>query len=303
MSCISPLQVWYADGFHKSGKRKFTFKIEEAISSSYMLLPCGRCVTCRLERSRQWAIRCIHEAQMHPRNCFITLTYSDEFLPDGGTLVLRDWQLFMKKFRNRYGNGIKFFHCGEYGEKLLRPHYHACIFGFDFDDREFFKMSNGIPLFRSAALTELWGKGHCSVGDVTFESAAYVARYIMKKVNGVNQFYHYALYTDLDTGEVVMRKPEYTTMSRNPGIGKRWFDKYMRDVYPHGFMYLRERKVQPPKYYDSLYELIDPVDYARMKEERVVVVRDPMESSVERLRVKEICKESSLSRLPRVLEI
>jgi hypothetical protein len=151
-------------------------------------LPCGQCVGCRLERSRQWAVRCMHEAQMHTSNCFITLTYAPEFIREAKDLSLNyeHFQLFMKRLRKRFtGKTIRFYMAGEYGELRDRPHFHACIFGLDFEDKKFLKRTEtGSILYTSKILEELWPYGYSSIGDVNFESAAYVARYIMKKVNG-----------------------------------------------------------------------------------------------------------------------
>ena len=102
-------------------------------------LPCGQCVGCRLERSRQWAMRCVHESQLYEKNCFITLTYNNDFIPPGNTLVVKHFQDFMKRLRKKYGDGIRFFHCGEYGEKTGRPHYHAILFNHDFDDKYYWR--------------------------------------------------------------------------------------------------------------------------------------------------------------------
>ena len=135
MTCYHPLECWRVDG-----QSKLAFvKPREALIREKLEVPCGQCIGCRLERSRQWAVRCIHEAQLHKDNCFITLTYNDEHLPSPPSLSVRDFQLFMKRLRKRFGKGIRFFHCGEYGEKYGRPHYHACLFGFDFPDRVQFK--------------------------------------------------------------------------------------------------------------------------------------------------------------------
>ena len=182
-----------------------------------------------------------------------------------------------KKLRKRFGNGIRFFHCGEYGSKFGRPHYHALIFGFDFPDKYFWKMSNGMPLYRSNALEELWTYGYSSIGSVTFESAAYVARYVVKKITGdmADKYYLQDDIVDVDTGEVMRRKPEYCTMSRGckklgtGGIGKSWFDDYFEDVYPHDFLYLRNRKMKPPKYFDSMYEAYFPHDFEEVKAKRL----------------------------------
>lgn len=129
-----------------------------------------------------WAVRIVHEAQMWPQNSFITLTYRPEDLPQGGSLNVEHYQLFMKKLRARNtGHKIRFFHCGEYGEKLSRPHYHAILFNYDFPDKKVFSEKNGNTIYTSELLEDIWGKGFCTIGDVTFQSAAYVARYVMKK--------------------------------------------------------------------------------------------------------------------------
>ena len=101
--------------------------------------------------------------------------------------------------------GVRFFHCGEYGELLYRPHYHACLFGFDFSDKVLWSTRGGVRLYRSKILEKLWTFGFSTIGDVTFESAAYVARYCTKKITGDKADEHY-------NG----RSPEYVTMSRPP---------------------------------------------------------------------------------------
>ena len=158
-------------------------------------------------------MRCHHEASLYQDNCFITLTYSDEHLPSDKSLHVDHFQKFMKRLRKRFGEGVRYYHCGEYGEKYMRPHYHACLFNFDFPDKKIWKENNGNRLYISESLSELWPFGFVTIGDVTFESAAYVARYIMKKVNGDLAESHYER-VDWDTGEVYHLKPEYTTMSR-----------------------------------------------------------------------------------------
>jgi hypothetical protein len=200
---------------------------------------------CRLSRSRQWAIRCVHEAQAHAENCFITLTYSDDNIPDDRSLRVRDFQLFLKRLRRNTANRIRFYHCGEYGELYGRPHYHALIFGHDFPDKLLWNTSNNLPLYRSATLEQLWTMGYSSIGEVTFQSAAYVARYLLKKITGDPAQEHYE-YVNPETGEVTQRKPEYTTMSRRPGIGRAWLDKYLSDVYPDDFIVIKGVKMPVP---------------------------------------------------------
>jgi len=258
MPCFRPLKGYKARDVNPStGKRSIVFSPRDGYHDLPVTLPCGQCIGCRLERSRQWAIRCSHEASLHEKNCFITLTYDDKHLPHDSSLNVKHFQDFMKRLRFHNGPDIRFFHCGEYGEKFKRPHYHACIFNFDFEDKKLWSNRRDVKLYTSEKLAELWPMGFSTIGDVTFESAAYVARYITKKVTG-----------DLAPDHYGTRKPEYTTMSRRPGIGKAWFDKFTSDVYPDDFVVIREKKMKPPKYYDRQFEIAYPSDFGRLKRKR-----------------------------------
>ena len=248
MACYHPLFAWRAPPHlvHRSGKRKaivFNDPCDDRFDR--VIIPCGQCIGCRLERSRQWAIRCVHEASLHESNCFLTLTYNDENLPSNGSLNLEDIQLFLKRLRRHVEPvKIRFFQCGEYGEQYQRPHHHCIIFGYDFPDKELIGRNLGNSVYQSATLDRLWGKGFCSIGDVSFESAAYVARYVLKKVTGKEADSHY--------GD---RKPDFITMSRRPGLAADWFNKFEGDVYPKDFLTIRNGlKCHPPKFYDRLYE-------------------------------------------------
>ena len=182
MACFQPLHAYHASEADSEGKRAISFSRPKG-DSRMVKLSCGQCIGCRLERSRQWALRCSHEASMYDENCFITLTYREDALPPLGSLDKRHFQLFMKRLRKRYPKKtIRYFQCGEYGEKLSRPHYHACLFNHDFDDKKLFKVEGENRLYVSEKLTQLWPYGYSTVGAVTFESAAYVARYVTKKM-------------------------------------------------------------------------------------------------------------------------
>lgn len=291
MSCYRPLQAYYGY-LGASGKSQIVFK-QPDFDARPLKVPCGRCIGCRLDRSRNWAIRCTHEAEMHDRNCFITLTFSPYALSlreNPWTLDVDDFQRFLKRLRKKFvpkcpfpkkhpmrsawfqANGIRFFHCGEYGDLNGRPHYHSLIFNFDFPDKYLFKITkSGCRLYRSPALEKLWPYGHSSIGEVTFESSAYVARYCMKKITGAAAEEHY-WRVDYNTGEGHILKPEYTTMSRNPGIASSWLDEYLGDVYPKDFVSRRTSKgvfnMRPPRFYDSRYELLYPGDYTVLKDVR-----------------------------------
>ena len=288
-----------------NGKRPVVFDRRQGFADLPVELPCGQCIGCRLERSRQWAVRCVHESQMWDRNCFITLTYDEAHLPEDRSVDVRHFQLFMKKLRKRYGAGIRFFHCGEYGTQNQRPHYHAIIFNHDFEDKKLWKIVNDNPLYVSPSLEGLWEQGFCSVGAVTFASAAYVARYIMTKWTGPEAQSKYQ-WIDPTTGEVHQRRPEYITMSRGRkapgGIGAAWLAKYAGDLRRGDRVVLNGAEMKPPRYYDEQMQLLDE---AHMKTARRTRVREARKHAAdqtkERLAVREKVQEARLSRLPRTL--
>lgn len=203
---------------------------------------------------------------MHERSCFLTLTYRPDALPVGGSLVPRHLQLFLKRLRRGAAGRVSFFACGEYGDEIGRPHYHACVFGFDFEDkRPWKKAKDGSQLFVSAKLDALWGHGFTSIGSVTFESAAYVARYCLKKVSGVTSYE----IVDPDTGEVSERLPEFVRMSLRPAIGKTWLERYGDEVARDDTVVSRGVELPPPRYYDKQQELGDPANLAARKLDRM----------------------------------
>lgn len=300
MACYYPRKGYRSKSVNPSGKRSIVFNLNQGFRDLPVVVPCGQCIGCRLEHSRQWAMRLVHEKSLHETSCFITLTYATENLPKDNSLRKRDFQLFMKKLRKWLAHKrIRFFHCGEYGENFGRPHYHAIIFGHDWSDKELkFVTKRGDKVYTSKKLEELWGLGLVSTAEVTFESAAYVARYVTKKVTGEKAIHHYNKI-DLSTGEILSeRSPEYVTMSRRPGIGKDWFSKYTSDVFPHDRVVLRGRKMKPPKYYSALYEIHYPEDYARVKALRLKAAKKPevqADNTHERLRVRETIQLKKLN--------
>lgn len=304
MPCYHPLLGYRSLSINPSGKRSIVFNKNQGFADMPVELPCGQCIGCRLDRSRQWAIRCVHEASLYENNCFITLTYNDENLPKDNSLCVEHFQLFMKKLRKKYGKGIRYFHCGEYGENFGRPHYHACIFNFSFRDKKVLKtLQDGTKYYVSEQLNELWEYGFTMIGDVTFESAAYVARYITKKITGKNAFEHYNKI-NYETGEIIAeRRPEYVTMSRKPGIGKPWLDKFSKDVYPEDYIVLRGKKLKPPKYYNSQYEKVYPSDYEKIKNRRIVnAKKHSYNNTRDRLTVRETIQKYKFNLLKRNYE-
>jgi len=292
MPCYHPLIGYEAKEANESGKHSIVFNHRDGYYDRMVKLPCGQCIGCRLERSRQWAVRCVHEASLYDENCFITLTFNDANINLKGSLVKRDFQLFMKRLRKMFSpRKIRFFHCGEYGELLKRPHHHACLFNFDFPDKVLWSENNGVKLYRSEILEKLWPYGYCTVGEVNFESAAYVARYVLKKVTGKKADEHYK-----------GRVPEYVTMSRRPGIGDGWIAKFSDDVYPLDFIVVRGVKCKPPKYYDYKYDLTNHESMSIIEGNRERKAKHDPNSRSDRLMVREEVKKSRINLLKRSYE-
>jgi len=235
---------------------------------SALTLPCGQCLGCRLERSRQWATRCMHEASLHDQTAFLTLTYDDAHLPFRNQLEYPTFQSFMRRFRKRVKTPLRFYMAGEYGAKEQRPHYHALIFGYDFPDKKHFKKTDaGEKIYTSDLLSQLWPLGHASTGAVTFESAAYVARYCVSKVTGKAAEAHYKRSDEHGDYQLT---PEFNHMSLKPGIGLKFLDKYLSDIYPNDYVVTNGHKAKPPKYYDRKYEEINNDEYEHIKLQRLL---------------------------------
>jgi hypothetical protein len=264
----------------------------------------------------------MHESQFHKENCFITLTYNDEHLPENWSIDKKEMQKFIKRLRKKYPDkDIRYLYCGEYGEENKRPHYHVCLFGIDFyhDRKVIGRNKLGHRLYQSDTLDRLWSKpikdgdrpsniGHAVIGDVTFQSAAYVARYITKKITGDDADEHYGTKIDLSTGEITkIREPEFAEASRKPALGKRWFEKNYKEIYPNDFVVANKIPQKPPTYYDNLLEKIDPKLYDAVKAKRIKGMRDaqrknPEEYELTRLATKEQIRSRKKQYLPRSIE-
>lgn len=179
--------------------------------------PCGRCDPCRRQRKRLWTHRILLESQLHSDNAFVTLTYAEESLPAGASLVKRDYQLFLKSLRKYHqqtsGRKVRFFAVGEYGDEGGRPHYHLALFGFPSCLNGNTKRNNrGVPVPESCcpvcrALHRIWGRGLIDCGTITHQSAAYISGYVTKKM------------THRHHPWLQGRDPEFAQMSLKPGIG------------------------------------------------------------------------------------
>ena len=282
MPCFHPL-----DGYKSSTGKWISEKTHHL--QEQLTIPCGKCTGCRTEYSRQWAIRIAHEEQWWKKkdkySTFITLTYNDKWLPPHNTLIKEDFQKFMKRLRKKKhstkDNPLRFYACGEYGEKNERPHYHAILFNCSF--KKDADISNGKnKLYFSQELQDAWSHydkktetyepiGFVSWGEVTFDSAAYVANYVQKKINGKKKDEHYQIENPVcpKTGEYrTHRQQEFSLMSRKPGIASDWLTHYKDDVYPSDYITINGRKIRPPKAYDKIYERTHKQELEAIKEIR-----------------------------------
>ena len=259
MGCDEPLIGYYSKHVSASGKRPLVFSRQEAFSPIPVPVRCGQCMGCRLADARFWAVRCMHEFRCSSESEFLTLTYDNEHLPPDGSLVRRDPQLFLKRLRKQYGQGIRFFGCGEYGERSARPHYHFLLFNYMSRDRVFYGYSpkSGKELFSSMAIRRLWPYGNNIIGDVDYDSCSYVAGYTTGKISGDRSDDHY-----------MGRLREFSMMSRRPGLGAAWFEKYGGHAYELDSVIFKGREMKPPRYYDLKMEAIDSARMEEIKKER-----------------------------------
>ena len=261
MACYSPLK-----GYRDPETNGLCFK-KTRVNQETLDVACGQCLGCRTDRVAMWAMRLVHEASLHEDNygnCFITLTYRDAaectaeqfaqgyYMPEDGSLQKQHFRNFIKRLRKHFPQRIRFFHCGEYGDKTWRPHYHACLFNVRFDDVIVYKDVEGMLTYESETLAKLWPYGFATVSDLTYDSAAYTAGYVLKKITGYQAHDHY-LRCD-DYGVAYWLQPEYVTMSLKPGIGRDWYEKYKTDVFPSDTTPIPGRGVSQkvPRYYETI---------------------------------------------------
>lgn len=296
MPCDFPLTAFYSKEIGKSGKRGITFDRGASFSGVPLQLPCGQCTGCRLARSLQWAIRCMHEKSLHTMSSFVTLTYDDNHLPEDGSLSKDDPRQFMYRLREHLYRtaglyGLRFYMCGEYGARTNRPHYHYLFFNLDFLDKKFYKLAKGGErLYKSPLLDRLWPFGSNIIGAVTMESCAYVARYITDKITGDRA-------DDWYQGRI----PEFVNMSRRPGIGAGWYEKFGSHSHKSGdFAVLDGKKVAMPRFYDKRFELVDGSGLAVLKKDRRrKALLHKADSTVDRRKVRRIVRDSRMSQMKR----
>jgi hypothetical protein len=319
VGCHSPLKGW-----KDRDTGGITFRRENGFGEK-MEVGCGQCLGCRLDHSRMWAMRIIHESAMYEHsggNAFVTLTYRDKadcsleqcekglYIPDDWSLHKDHFQKFMKRLRKAFpDNLIRFFAAGEYGRRCKhgidlslvkcplcntgRPHFHACLFNCNFTDLEPYESDGGIVRYTSKKLERIWGYGFVDVGELTYASANYTAKYILKKVRAVQSDHHYMTY-DMD-GEVTFISPEFVLMSRGKtcklhrgmpyqvncpncsrGLGRDWYERYKSDVYPSDEVPIPGAGVMKgvPRYYDNALREENPEMYECIKDTRKEFMRE-----------------------------
>lgn len=303
MACFNPLIGYRSrEGRNEKGNWPVVFNVASGYKDMEVVVPCGKCIGCRLDRSKDWAGRCVQESRLWDHNYFLTLTYEDKCLPDNFSLRSKDLQDFWKRLRkatfSQNGpvkrvpefevingkrtlvNGIRYFACGEYGDRSHRPHYHAICFNLEIPDLIPYKRSfDGSQLWLSNWLSSIWGSGHVVIGAVTFETCAYVARYVTKKIYGLAAPEHY--------GD---REPEFCRSSNRPGIGFNWFVDYADEVARNGFVLINGHKNPVPRYYLKKLEERDKQSYLTYKDKRAIVAKrgkDSPDKTPERLAKRE----------------
>jgi len=316
MPCFHPTPAWKSKIPNASGKHPLVFEEAKGLDNSRQDVACGGCIGCRIDITRDWAVRIIGESRLHPANCFVTETYDDFNLPERNQLCIDDVQKYLKRLRYHHAEGqkafmkslnvsraeqrqflkdnpLRFFGSGEYGETTARPHYHHIFFGTDFaDDRKKHSKIKGNQYWKSDKLNEIWGKGDCLISNVTPQSAAYVAGYVFKKVNGQLSDEHYARL-DGATGEYYLKNKEFSHMSRRPGIGQLHFEKYQEEITLSDSVILNARQIKVPRYFDKLLEKSDPELLEHLKFERSKKAKKFREDCTrERLLTREECAKA-----------
>lgn len=270
MACTSPITAFRSRTANDNGKRPLVFSHVGGYGDLPVVIPCGNCIGCRIDRTRSWALRCVHESKLHTFNSFVTLTYDDEHLPDDTGIDKTTLQLFFKRLR-KAGFSFRYFACGEYGDTSKRPHYHVIFFGEDFHaDRRLYKRGPTGNLYTSDALTKAWGFGHAIIASFSYQTAAYVASYVVKRRTGKDADEHDD-YSRLEytTGQLLQVQREFVLMSRRPGLGSDWYEKFKDDAFPSDFLVNQDKKFSVPRYYYNKLEKEHPNTYKEVKRKRL----------------------------------
>lgn len=260
MPCYSPLNGYYK---REDGQSKFTIVGKQASFDAQLAqTSCGQCIGCKIQKAKDWGIRCVHEMQMHETSIFVTLTYENtpEKCYDNESLNPDHLQQFWKNIRKKLSpQKIKYYACGEYGSDKGRPHYHAIMFGIELDDRvPEFTTKQGETYYSSEKLTKSWGFGGVRFAAADIGTAIYISKYITKKHTGDLADTSYFSHIDTKTGEWVEKIPEFTRMSTKPAIGLNWLKKYYNTEVVKGYLTHEGTKYRVPKYYKDELEKLSP---------------------------------------------
>jgi len=260
MPCANPQRAYQANGggpllWHAPDPNK------HATTYTALDVPCGYCILCRNEIARQWAVRIAHEAQKWPQSSFVTLTYNNENLPPHSGLQYADLVKFWKRLRKQTGL-LRYYAVGEYGDKSLRPHYHACIFGQDFFEGAILLREKPTRLWTQPFLEECWGLGQVSVGTLNYETARYTASYVTKKLRQKQQY----VRVDETTGELIRLEQPKAFMSKN--LARDWWDAWKQGVQDHDRVVINGHPQKPPRAYDRWLGEVDQKKIQEIKAQR-----------------------------------
>lgn len=307
------------------------FYKEVGADKEYIRIPCGDCIGCQEKYSKEWAVRCMLEAQRYPENYFITLTYDEFHLPmegelvnpktgeifedDGtwltGTLIPEHMKKFIKDIRAYWKyhykhDGIRFFACGEYGGQSQRPHYHLIMFNLPLKakDLKVYKANkDGTILYTHPIIEKIWGKGFITIAQVNWDTCAYTARYVMKKMKG-----KIPIEESFRSGKI----PEFIRMSRMPGIASDYFDENAKAIFENDEIVINGHKekiqpVKPPRYFDKKYDIIYHDHMEQIKKTRKRIANENEKSKMrttthtikDQLKIDEATKKSKWKSLRR----
>jgi len=276
MTCLNPVLAYKKTNGQFNFMRKSDYDAPHAHKA---LLPCRKCLPCRKKEAMNWSTRMIHESKMHKISIFLTLTYDDEFLPEHNNLTIEHMQKFMKRLRKHLSTRkdelrnplpiikIRYLYVGEYGDTSGRAHYHACVFGYVPDDLILHSKKPQYNIYKSETLTNLWGKGFVSIGYFNSATANYCSKYILKTLVGKDALKQFQI-TDSDTGELIQKQPPFKIMSRNPGLGSTFFEKYESDLINHDKAVIDGKELPVPDYYIRKLKKTDIQQYENIKRDR-----------------------------------
>lgn len=228
MPCYHPIPAW---------RTATQVRLHKALPDSTPLqVPCGTCIGCRTTRAQHWALRCRLEAAEHHHTSVTTLTYDDANVPP--TLSKRHFQLWLKRLRKANDTKLRYFACGEYGERYGRPHYHAIIFGLHHS---------------SHTIDSAWGLGLTHTDNVSTAAINYVTNYTTKKLGWLKQYPEERI--DIETGEIYTWEPPFQLMSRG-GRNGRGIGATATQHYRSWALYAINdgSKLSVPRYYKQAYK-------------------------------------------------